>query len=75
MGAMRTVIHRARLISPGSGIRDGILVIEDGRISEVLGNAERLPAADRVLDAEGRMVMPGFIDIHSHGAAGHDVCD
>lgn len=28
-----------------------------------------------VINAEGMLVLPGLIDIHSHGAAGHDFCD
>ena len=30
---------------------------------------------DKVVDAEGKMLLPGFIDIHSHGAGGCDTCD
>lgn len=28
-----------------------------------------------IIDAEGKIVSPGFIDIHIHGSMGHDVCD
>ena len=35
-----------------------------------------LPSADPdVFDAEGCYVVPGFIDIHTHGAVGADFCD
>lgn len=34
-----------------------------------------MPDADEVIDADGRMVMPGFFDIHCHGADRADVCD
>ena len=30
---------------------------------------------DIILDASGCFVIPGLIDIHFHGALGHDVCD
>jgi N-acetylglucosamine-6-phosphate deacetylase len=51
------------------------LLIEHGRIVAVAGPDEALPAADLVIDGGGRIAMPGFFDIHSHGAAGDDVCD
>src|SRR5690606_25379690 len=37
--------------------------------------AETDSGADESIDAEGRVVMPGYIDVHSHGADGADVCD
>jgi len=72
---MKTLIHRARIISPDVDIENGALLLEDGRISAVLNPGEALPAADLVIDAGGRLAMPGFFDIHCHGANGHDVCD
>lgn len=66
---MRTLIRNARLVSPGWE-RVGSLLFEDGVI---LG--EENGGADEIFDAGGRIVMPGFIDIHAHGADGADVCD
>lgn len=42
----------------------GDIAIEDGRITDVRPvNGRR---ADRVIDAAGRVVCPGFVDPHSH---------
>lgn len=41
------------------------VVIEDGVISWV-GDVSDAPAADARIDAEGRCVIPGFVDSHSH---------
>lgn len=71
---MKTLIQHASLISPDRLIERGSLLIEDGRIAAVIED-DAVPAADLVIDAGGRMAMPGFIDIHSHGADRCDVCD
>lgn len=44
------------------------IYIENGRIVEV-------GSADTTIDATGLFVLPGLIDIHSHGAVGHDFSD
>jgi imidazolonepropionase len=44
---------------------DAALVIEGGRVAWV-GDATDAPAADQVVDAGGRAVVPGFVDSHSH---------
>ncbi|MBB5632365.1 imidazolonepropionase [Cryobacterium mesophilum] len=41
------------------------LVIDDGRIAWV-GDAASAPDADERIDADGRCVIPGFVDSHSH---------
>jgi N-acetylglucosamine-6-phosphate deacetylase len=49
--------------------------LDGDRIAAVLGPGEAVAGADREIDAAGRIVMPGFFDIHSHGADRHDICD
>ena len=41
------------------------LVIDDGRVAWT-GPASRAPAADQMVDAAGRAVLPGFVDSHAH---------
>lgn len=72
---MKTLIQHARIVSPDLEIEDGALLLEDGRIAAVYEAGATLPEADTVIDAAGRIAMPGFFDIHCHGADGHDVCD
>jgi imidazolonepropionase len=48
-----------------AAISDAALVIEDGLIAWT-GPASHAPAADEVLDAAGRAVLPGFVDSHAH---------
>ena len=72
---MRTLIHPVRLVSPDLEIADAALLLENGRIRAVISPGQPLPAADLVIAGEGRLAMPGFFDIHSHGADGQDICD
>lgn len=72
---MKTLITNARIVSPDVEIEGGALLLENDRIAAVIRPGETLPDADTIIDAEGRMAMPGFIDIHAHGADHHDVCD
>ena len=47
-----------------SGITQGSLVIDDGKIIGILKSSE--PKADRIIDATGKVVLPGMIDMHVH---------
>lgn len=50
----------------GLGLRrDAALVAEDGRLAWV-GSAADAPTCDERVDVEGRAVLPGFVDSHSH---------
>ena len=49
----------------GAGPRRADVAIKGGTIAAT-GDLPSAAAADRVIDAKGRLVTPGFIDIHSH---------
>ncbi|WP_406106099.1 imidazolonepropionase [Streptomyces sp. NBC_01003] len=51
--------------SPLGLVENAAVVIEDDRIAWV-GPQAKAPAADATHDAEGRAVIPGFVDSHSH---------
>ena len=71
---MKTLITNAHIISPGIDIVGGSVLIDGTKIAAVLTPGETAQA-DKVIDAAGNVLMPGFIDIHSHGAGGCDTCD
>ena len=52
---------------PGAfaAMSDAALVIAEGKVAWT-GPAARAPAADEVVDAAGRAVLPGFVDSHAH---------
>lgn len=62
----RILIRRGRIIDPASGLDKNLdLAIADGKIAEIGKNLSPLPA-DRVIDADGCLVVPGLIDPHVH---------
>jgi dihydropyrimidinase len=56
------------LIVNAFGVQRAHIVVENGRVAAVLDATEPVPAADRVINAEGRVVIPGGVDGHCHVA-------
>ena len=67
---MVTCIKSQRVIFP-DGIRPGCLYLQGGKLVQVGGEAPY----DRLMDFGEDYVSPGFIDLHTHGAAGHSFID
>ncbi len=73
---MRTVLANARLLTPFRDLPLGGVVVEGTRILEVFsGPAAAERPGERRIDLGGRTLAPGFVEIHSHGAGGHDFMD
>ncbi|MDU5108542.1 N-acetylglucosamine-6-phosphate deacetylase [Clostridium sp.] len=53
-------------------IEKGSVLIENGKIKEI--NPSNYDD-EEVIDANGLYLSPGFIDVHIHGAGGHDTMD
>lgn len=49
------------------------VLIENGKIKLLSDAEQEADAAFEVVDAAGKKIVPGFIDIHTHGAVGVDV--
>lgn len=64
---MTTLIQNGTLVDPLSRVHaKRNLLIRDGKIASCTAEA---PPADRVIDAAGKIVAPGFIDVHMHEGA------
>ncbi len=75
--ALQTLIYGGRIVCPDGkdDALNGWLLVEKGRIAALgAGAAPDLPGAAQI-DASGCAVVPGFIDMHVHGALGHDTMD
>ncbi|MGI9822549.1 N-acetylglucosamine-6-phosphate deacetylase [Agromyces sp. Marseille-Q5079] len=73
MSPRSTLIHSARLIRPTGVIDDAWVRFEGDRVlAQGVGDGWRSAAApdEATTDAAGRLLSPGFIDIHCHGAGG-----
>ena len=62
----RLLLSRGRILDPASGRDEAAdLLIEGDRIARI-GPPGSLGPADRMLDCRGKIVAPGFIDLHVH---------
>jgi len=63
---MSLLIANGRVLDPANGV-DGVqdILVADGRIAKV-GRALKAPAGTERIDAAGKVVCPGFMDMHVH---------
>ena len=74
----RLLIHNACLFTPNRAALIGWLLVENRLIRAIgFGNTPDFSqgASLQTLDAQGYNLLPGFIDLHVHGAMGHEVMD
>jgi imidazolonepropionase len=85
---MSLLIRNARILTLGQGtlarrgkdLRDlgvipaGEVLVADGKIAAVGAKVEA-PADAEIIDAQGRVVMPGFVDCHTHACWAGDRLD
>ncbi|BDZ63752.1 N-acetylglucosamine-6-phosphate deacetylase [Agromyces mangrovi Wang et al. 2018] len=75
---MSTVIHSARRAGSGDVVVDAWVRFDDGLVTATGRGDGWREAADEqtsVTDAAGHWLVPGFVDIHCHGAGGASVDD
>ncbi len=59
------LIRQGRVIDPGRVNGPADLLIQDGKIAAV-GRDLRAPAGAAMLEAQGKWVLPGLVDLHVH---------
>lgn len=70
MSSKPIVIQAKQLLTPLEVITPAMVMIEEGKIT-ALGSGTAVPKGAQVIDARDKIVAPGFIDNHVHGAVGH----
>jgi N-acetylglucosamine-6-phosphate deacetylase len=76
------LLKNADILTPFTEINDSFLVIKDKKI-HFLGLTETdkkeldhfTNTCNKVINLKGKIITPGFIDIHTHGALGKDYSD
>lgn len=71
------LFRHGRICTPEGISPDGWVLVREGRIAR-LGRGEAAPDAParaQVIDLAGRILAPGLIDVHTHGALGCDTMD
>jgi len=62
---MRAIINGKVFTMAGQVLDPGTVLIDSGKITAVGANLE-IPAGAEIIDAQGKIVMPGIIDAHTH---------
>ncbi len=70
---MKFALKNLRIVTPFRIVENGVIIVEGKKISE-LGRVGDISIPDniKVYDLAGKLAVPGFIDLHVHGAVGHD---
>ena len=71
----RTFLTGASLVLADRVASGHTLVLEADRIAEIASGPRPVSPGEVRVDADGCVIVPGFIDVHVHGAAGVDVMD
>ena len=71
-----TAIYASRILTPQEEISDGVIIVEGSQITGV-GHRDEIRVPSGAIDfvATGLTIVPGFVDLHIHGAGGHDVME
>jgi N-acetylglucosamine-6-phosphate deacetylase len=77
------IIKNVRVFNKDSKFEKGSVITWDDRIVKVTTNEDgevssyssNVKENDEIIDGQGLMAIPGLVDIHFHGAMGHDFCD
>ena len=75
MAATRTFLSGADVVLPDRVASGLTVVLEGDRIVDLTTGPRELSSQETRVDVTGRLIVPGFIDVHVHGLLGVDVLD
>ena len=68
---MKTIGLKNGILVTENGFLRGDVILHDGRIQL----SPTLNGCDRIIDIDGKYVLPGFVDIHTHGYGLFDITE
>lgn len=68
---MLTQIINGQILTPQGWLKDGSVLVSDGKILEVT-NSDLAVIGATVIDAKGMYIVPGFVAMNIHGGGGYD---
>ena len=71
---MLTQLINGNILTPQGWIKDGSVLISNGKILEVT-NSDLAVIGAKVIDVKGMNIVPGFVGMHIHGGGGADYTD
>ena len=69
---MKTLIKNAKIVTATEILEGHNLLISDGIIDYI---GEDYPTSDMEINADGALLLPGFVDLHCHGGGGLEFMD
>ncbi|MHC4914556.1 MAG: N-acetylglucosamine-6-phosphate deacetylase [Planctomycetota bacterium] len=70
-GGVDLLVSGATVITPELAVNGNAVAAAGGKIVFV-GPASEAPAAEKTVEVDGGFLLPGFVDLHCHGAGGYD---
>jgi len=73
---LKTALVGGKIITPFRVLNDGVVIIEDGKISKLGKLSEtEVPKNYKIIDTNNKIICPGFVDLLTHGGAGYGFAD
>ena len=66
------ILSNVNIFTRDCVFENGAVEVEDGRIKQLIFDEN---FSDEAIDGKGNYLIPGLIDIHTHGCNGHDFCE
>lgn len=71
----RVKFTNAKIFTGDAVFKTGSVTVENGKIASLDFDSANSSNDENAIDCKGNYLIPGLLDIHFHGCAGHDFCE